>query len=436
MTVRGKTWALVLLMLGLSGAIVSLSFWLSARTETLLQRTLIAYEQLALATRLEAAVVRERYQLSQGVQTTMASDQLLAQLVATVAREVAQLEAPEQGGEQAELASIEALKIARDTYFASGDDKDWRQLAQLLSAFERAESQEIQGTLATLASERDRIGGFVVAIGALPLTLAFWLLWQLFNQHKQLEREVQRRTLKLEEQAAALAAVDRQRRVFFAKLSHELRTPLTILRAEADVAASDGTTEHRRQHAVAVMQQHAQLLSRRFSDLLALARSDAGELVIAKEPTELAPVLDKAIALTQAMAEQKAVQLQVQLDAIDDVEVLADGEWLLHALMALIDNAVKASSAGHAVTHAVTVLTTRTDQAVTLAVEDEGPGVDPAALPHLIKPFEQSGSYATEQGSGLGLAVAHWIAEQHDGQLLLENRRPGGFRAALTLPVL
>jgi hypothetical protein len=108
MTVRGKTWALVLLMLGLSGAIVSLSFWLSARTETLLQRTLIAYEQLALSTRLEAAVLRERYEASKGVYSTRTSDRLLAQLVATVAREVAQLDAPERGGEKAELASIEA----------------------------------------------------------------------------------------------------------------------------------------------------------------------------------------------------------------------------------------------------------------------------------------------------------------------------------------
>lgn len=432
MTVRSKTWALVLLMLSLSGAIVSLSFWLSARTETLLQRTLIAYEQLALATRLEAAVVRERYQASQGVQGTRASDQLLAQLVATVAREVAQLEAAEQGGEQAELASIEALKVARDAYFASGDDKAWRNLAQLLGRFERAESQEIQSTLAILATERDRIGRFVLAIGALPLTLAFWLLWQLFNQHRQLEREVQRRTEALEEQAAKLAAVDRQRRVFFAKLSHELRTPLTVLRAEADVAVAQDTAEHRRQQAVAVMQQHAQLLSRRFSDLLALARSDAGELVIAKEPTELAPVVDKAIALTHAMAEQKAVQLWVQGDAIDNVEVLADGEWLLHALMALIDNAVKASEAGQT----VTVLTAQTGHEVTLAVEDEGLGVDPMALPKLIKPFQQSGSYAAKQGAGLGLAVAHWIAEQHQGRLSLHNGSRRGFRAALTLPVL
>ena len=432
MTVRSKTWTLVLLMLGLSGAIVSLSFWLSARTETLLQRTLIAYEQLALATRLEAAVVRERYQLTQGGQGTLASDQLLAQLVATVAQELAQLEAPEQGGEEVELASIEALKVARDIYFTSGDDNDWRHLAQLLSAFEQAESQEIQSTLATLSIERDRIGSFVVIIGALPLTLAFWLLWQLFNQHKQLEREVQRRTVALEEHAEKLVAVDRQRRVFFAKLSHELRTPLTVLRAEADVAAGIDTAGHRRQQAVTVMQQHAQLLSRRFSDLLTLARSDAGELVIAKEPTELAPVVNKAIELTRAMAERKVIQLKSQGDVIDDVEVLADGEWLLHALMALIDNAIKASEAGQI----VTMVTERTDQEVTVSVEDDGPGVDPLALPQLIKPFQQSGSYASTQGSGLGLAVAHWIAEQHGGCLTLRNGRSRGFRAALTIPLL
>jgi signal transduction histidine kinase len=163
-----------------------------------------------------------------------------------------------------------------------------------------------------------------------------------------------------------------------------------------------------------------------------LARSDAGELVIAKEPTELAPVVNKAIALTHAMAEKKAVPLKLQGDVIDDVEVLADGEWLLHALMALIDNAVKASELGQT----VTVATARTDQEITLAVEDEGPGVDPVVLPQLIKPFHQSGSYASEQGSGLGLAVAHWIAEQHGGHLTLQNGRPRGFRAALALPLL
>ena len=100
--------------------------------------------------------------------------------------------------------------------------------------------------------------------------------------------------------------------------------------------------------------------------------------------------------------------------------------------MALIDNAVKASEAGQT----IIVVTARTDQEVTLGVEDEGPGVDPTVLPQLIKPFQQSGSYASEQGSGLGLAVAHWIAEQHGGRLTLRNVRSRGFRAALTLPLL
>lgn len=103
---------------------------------------------------------------------------------------------------------------------------------------------------------------------------------------------------------------------------------------------------------------------------------------------------------------------------------------LRRAFANLADNARRYAGGG-------TILLSLADELVTVAVEDQGPGVPDAALADLLEPFRRGeASRATETGgTGLGLAIARDILRAHGGTLALGNRQGGGLRATATLPV-
>lgn len=263
-------------------------------------------------------------------------------------------------------------------------------------------------------------------------TMASTLLDQqtrLHNHNQVLEQAVHNRTQALEEKAAALAQIDHSRRLFFAKVSHELRTPLTVILAEAEIAtqASDSVNS-----TLARIQAHGQMLSRRIKDLLALARSDHGEVPIDMAPLELGTVLKQVNAAASVYAHALGLTVTVDMQLRNDIEMIGDEDWLSHALIALIDNAIK-----HAPPHSnITVVWRNTRQHWQFIVEDEGPGVDALAIPMLTEPYFQSDDNAARLGTGLGLAVVNWVVQKHQGELAINNRQPRGLRVVVTLPHL
>jgi signal transduction histidine kinase len=107
----------------------------------------------------------------------------------------------------------------------------------------------------------------------------------------------------------------------------------------------------------------------------------------------------------------------------------ADPTLLSRALTILLDNARKHGGDG------VSVRATRDGYIVRIAVEDDGPGIDPADLERVFEPFTRGrGSHPDEQaGVGLGLYLVRRIAEAHGGQAFAENRDPAGARVGFTL---
>ena len=331
------------------------------------------------------------------------------------------------------LAAFEGLRA--DTIGAQGESASsyYQLLSDRLAAFREAESAEVAITAAAIEEFRGRVSGLVLAVLTLPLCLAIYFLWQLTRQHDSLAQEVSRQTEALRATASELAEVDGQRRLFFAKIGHELRTPLTVLLAEADLGREDGaggTVAGARFERIAIQ---ASLMARRVRDLLALARSEAGQLQLERAPVELSEVITTVERLAKAHGEQRQVFVDCRSLGCAGVELLADAEWLTQAIMALVDNAIKASSAEHAV--AIDFAAERVGW-VTVSVIDRGPGVRGELIPDLGRPFFQQLDSAAGSGIGLGLSVAQWVAEQHGGALSLNNRDGGGLVAQIELPVL
>lgn len=217
-----------------------------------------------------------------------------------------------------------------------------------------------------------------------------------------------------------------RQREFAADASHELRTPLAIVR---------GSVEHLRRHprrrvsevgdALSDIETEVDHLTGLVDDLLLLARSDSGMVVLARDPVDLAEVAGDALQRLRAQAEAGGVELR--LDAAP-VTVPGDADRLRQLCTILIDNAIRHSPAGRVVTVSI-----RADAPAGLSVEDEGPGIRPDDLPHLFDRFWRAAD-APEGGTGLGLAIAAWVAEHHGGSISASNRPTGGARFEVHLP--
>jgi len=254
---------------------------------------------------------------------------------------------------------------------------------------------------------------------------------ELEQANSRLEATVVQRTRELEAKTEQLARIDRSRKLFFAKVSHELRTPVTVLLGEAGLALRQRSPDiEALREALRLIRAHGAVMQRRLDDMLLLAQSEEGRLALRFAPFDVSRALREALDLAGAFARASGVVLAGE--GLDDALcVSGDESWLRQGILALIDNAVKFSPDQGA----VTVALHREGNCALLSVSDQGPGAPNDALERLFDPYYQSDEGQRRGGSGLGLAVARWIAEQHGGAIFAENRPEGGLKVTLRLPV-
>jgi signal transduction histidine kinase len=225
-----------------------------------------------------------------------------------------------------------------------------------------------------------------------------------------------------------------QRRLFIGALVHDLRTPLFTLRAHLR-GLQDGlaTTPAKATHYVAVCCEKADALERLVADLFAYTRVELLEETLQAEPLELDALLEHAVAMFQPRAAAKGLSLAVASPA-DPCPLAGDSALLARVLENLLENALRHTPVGGE----VAVRWRRETAHLVFTVEDTGPGIVPADLPHLFTPFyrgEASRNRATG-GAGLGLAIARGILRAHGGDLTAANRVTGGAILTGTLPVM
>ena len=220
-------------------------------------------------------------------------------------------------------------------------------------------------------------------------------------------------------------ALERERR-FVDDASHELRTPLTILKAEVDLALAGERSELELRTALAGASAEVDHLVRIAEDLLVLARAEHGQIPVQREPLFLREVVEESRQALTRSAEARGVAIQA---AAPDVEAELDRTRVRQALDNVIGNAIRHSPQGGVVRVGVRAAE---GGSVTIVVEDDGAGFDPAELDAVFQPFHR-GCGAVHDGSGLGLAIVRTIAEAHDGTATAENRPGGGARITLVL---
>ncbi len=213
---------------------------------------------------------------------------------------------------------------------------------------------------------------------------------------------------------------------FVADASHELKTPLTAIAGMAELLEQATPDERRR--ALATLQREVSRMSRLVEELLTLSRTEEGPATgprVAFDAAEmLAEVADSAALLAPAHP------LEVRVPG--PLRLVGDREALARAVRNLVDNAVKHSPPGSA----VTLEGLGEPGEVHLRVRDRGPGIAAGDLPHVFDRFYRADRSRSRQtgGSGLGLAIVRAVVEAHGGRATLCNHPEGGLEATLVLP--
>ena len=230
--------------------------------------------------------------------------------------------------------------------------------------------------------------------------------------------------------AHKLESAQASRRQWVADTSHELRTPLSVLRALLE-AAQDGVRPASAA-SVAAMLRQVLSLNVLIDQLYALAQADLGELAYQRQRTDL-----WQLACEQASAFEERISaagMALHLGPAPAASMVAgDPERLRQVLANLFENCIR--YAGPGARMALSACTG--DDWIEIMVDDSGPGVPEAALPHLLERFYRvEGSRSREHGgAGLGLALCQRIVDAHKGRLTVTRSPLGGLRAAIRLPL-
>jgi signal transduction histidine kinase len=216
---------------------------------------------------------------------------------------------------------------------------------------------------------------------------------------------------------------------FVANVSHELRTPLTAIRGavEALVDESDPSTGRR---FLAIIDRHTTRMERLVSDLLRLARLDAGQETLNSGPCSLTSVCEGVQAELAPLLEANGQQVDVSVgDEIDTV--LVDSVKLHDVLKNLVENASRYAPPDTK----IQIESTQSDGRLIVTVSDRGPGIPDADLTRVFERFYRVDRSRARNpgGTGLGLAIVKHLVGLHRGTVSVANRRDGGAVFTVTL---
>jgi heavy metal sensor kinase len=226
--------------------------------------------------------------------------------------------------------------------------------------------------------------------------------------------ELQRLSETLNRMLARLNSSVQRMSQFTADASHELRAPVSLIRTTAELAVKGGRANDEYHEDMVQILAEAERTSRLIDSLLLLARADAGEDGLQRELTDIASSVREAVDLGRPLAAELSIELTSQI-ATDQAIVLGDGEALRRLVFILVDNALKYNREGGSVR---VTLRSENGQAV-CTVSDSGIGIAKEDQQHIFDRFWRADKVRSRGagGAGLGLSIARWIVERHQGTL-------------------
>ncbi len=210
-------------------------------------------------------------------------------------------------------------------------------------------------------------------------------------------------------------------RAFTGNASHELRTPITLLRTEIEVALYHPRKADEYRATLGLLHEETVRMTSLIENLLSLARADGGAETFALAPIRASILLRRIAETWKSTMEQAMLTFHVEIPN-DKFFVLGDEHGLQRLFSILLENASKFAPPGGS----VKLCTAVEDSRIIFSVRDTGIGIAPEHKPRIFERFYRAAPDGRSPvgGSGLGLALAKWIAERHGTELSVESE-PG-----------
>jgi PAS domain S-box-containing protein len=219
---------------------------------------------------------------------------------------------------------------------------------------------------------------------------------------------------------------------FVSTVSHDLRSPLALIQGYTSMLKMVGELNDQQSSYLEKISSETEKISHLVKNLLDLGRIEAGVgLQLEKKPIQ--DVVHHVVSALQVQADQKRVQLDLEITHTSSKNVEADQALIEQAIYNLVENAIKYTDSGGE----VKIIIRSEDENVIYAVQDNGIGISPADQQNLFEKFYRISSKGNqeERGSGLGLAIVKSIAERHGGDVHVESQLGVGSTFYLVIPM-
>jgi PAS domain S-box-containing protein len=302
--------------------------------------------------------------------------------------------------------------------------RDMRELLADAASQKRAAEMRLQVRSAGFAEGELRLkrkagGSFLAEVSALLLAddeeRPAGVLWRVHDLTERRRADAERKRLRARllhtERLSALGEMA-------ARIAHEVRNPLVSIGAAAQVVAEELQPSSAVGAEVTAIVREVKRLDAIVTDFLRFARPRRTE----RREADLDPVVRESVDLVRAKAPQHKLTVTIE----PPLYARCDPDGIKQVLLNVLLNAVEASASGEVEIEARVL----GDQ-VELSIADRGPGVPASARSRVFDPF-----FSTKtRGTGLGLAVSKQIIDEHQGRIRLLNRRGGGTRVVIELPI-
>lgn len=222
-----------------------------------------------------------------------------------------------------------------------------------------------------------------------------------------------------------------QIREFSFSVAHELKTPLTIMKGESELALAKPLSADETERLITTYLEETVRMSHIVDDLLTLAKADAGQIHIRKEPVAIDELVNEVYDDASILSTDK--HLTVTLDRNDPRVINGDPIRLRQLLRAVVTNAIRYTEPGGR----IHLRCSHEGSHVIIEVEDTGIGIAPEHVEKIFQKFYRVDDARTRAkgGSGLGLSIAKWIIDAHNGTIAVRSTPGKGSCFSIRLPI-
>jgi two-component system sensor histidine kinase ArlS len=216
---------------------------------------------------------------------------------------------------------------------------------------------------------------------------------------------------------------------FVSDASHDLRTPISVIQGYVNLLDRWGKKDEATlQESLEAIKNETDSMKNLVEQLLFLARGDNDTLQLHEQDFDSCDVINEIVSEAQIIDPNHDFELDLDRPAY----INADRQLFKQAIRILVDNSIKYSPSGEK----IVIRVVAEKGLVRISVQDNGIGIAAEELPNVFERFYRSDESRARKtgGSGLGLSIAKWIVERHEGYPKVLSRLDIGTRITVVLP--